>query len=53
MWHSLTVSCSDLLIGGNVSIDIYADTFIRDDLLGISAILNDLIVHTMEAGLYI
>lgn len=36
MWHSLTISCSDLLMGGNVSIDIYADKFISNDLLGIA-----------------
>lgn len=36
MWHSLTISCSDLLMGGYVSIDIYADKLISDDLLGIA-----------------
>lgn len=34
MRHSLPISCSDLLMGGNVSIDIYADKLISDDLLG-------------------
>lgn len=36
MWHSLTISCSDLLMGGYVSIDVYADKLISDDLLGIA-----------------
>lgn len=36
MWHSPTVSCSDLLMGCNVSIDIYAEKLICDDLLGIA-----------------
>lgn len=33
MWHSLTISSSDLLMGGDVSIDIYAVKLISDDLL--------------------
>lgn len=36
MWHSSTISCSDLQIQGTVSIDIYADKLISDDLLGIA-----------------
>lgn len=36
MWHSPTISCSDLLMGRNVSIDIYAEKLICEDLLGIA-----------------